>query len=164
MASSPGRSAPLPPSLHDGLARALAEHGVTELYAHQAEAFDLAMSGQHFVVATPTASGKSLCFHLPILQTLARDRDAHALYLYPTKALARDQETSLGELIAASGIGVSRIVYDGDTPGDARRRAREQGAVIMRTAKNSKTARVFLDYVRGPEGRGIFARHGFLIP
>jgi DEAD/DEAH box helicase domain-containing protein len=126
-----GCSAPLPRSLHPGLARALADRGVTELYAHQAEAFELASSGRHFVVATPTASGKSLCFHLPILQALAHDRDARALYLYPTKALARDQETSLGELILASGIGVSRIVYDGDTPGDARRRARDEGAVIM---------------------------------
>jgi DEAD/DEAH box helicase domain-containing protein len=130
-ASSTARTAPLPQSLHPGLARALGEQGVTELYAHQAEAYDLALAGRHFVVATPTASGKSLCFHLPILQTLARDRDARALYLYPTKALARDQETSLGELITAADIGISRIVYDGDTPGDARRRARDQGAVIM---------------------------------
>ena len=131
LAPSSARLAPLPPSLHEGLARALADRGVTELYAHQAEAFDLASSGRHFVVATPTASGKSLCFHLPILHALAHDQGARALYLYPTKALARDQEASLGELIVASGIGVSRIVYDGDTPGDARRRARDEGAVIM---------------------------------
>src|SRR5689334_9932826 len=128
---SKGRPSPLPRSLHAGLARALAERGVTELYAHQAEAFELASSGKHFVVATPTASGKSLCFHLPVLQALAHDPDARALYLFPTKALARDQEASLGELIAAAEIGVSRIVYDGDTPGDARRRARDQGAIIM---------------------------------
>jgi DEAD/DEAH box helicase domain-containing protein len=126
-----GRFSTLRSELHAGLARALAERGVTELYAHQAEAFHLASSGTHFVVATPTASGKSLCFHLPVLQTLAHDRDARALYLYPTKALARDQEASLGELIAAADLGVSRIVYDGDTPGDARRRARDQGAIIM---------------------------------
>jgi DEAD/DEAH box helicase domain-containing protein len=131
VAPSVGRLSPLPPSLHEGLARALAERGMTELYAHQAEAFDLASAGKHFVVATPTASGKSLCFHLPILQALASDPDARALYLYPTKALARDQEASLGELIGASGIEVARIVYDGDTPGDARRRARDQGAIIM---------------------------------
>jgi DEAD/DEAH box helicase domain-containing protein len=130
-APTSGRSAALPRSLHEGLARALVERGVTELFAHQAEAFELASARRHFVVATPTASGKSLCFHLPILQALAQDRDARALCLYPTKALARDQESSLGELIAASGIGVSRIVYDGDTPGDARRRARDDGAVIM---------------------------------
>src|SRR5689334_4786265 len=128
---SKGRPSPLPRSLHAGLARALAERGVTELYAHQAEAFELASSGKHFVVATPTASGKSLCFHLPVLQALAHDPDARALYLFPTKALARDQEASLGELIAAAEIGVARIVYDGDTPGDARRRARDQGAIIM---------------------------------
>jgi len=131
LAPASGRLAPLPPSLHEGLGRALSDRGVTELYAHQAEAFNLASSGRHFVVATPTASGKSLCFHLPILHALARDPGARALYLYPTKALARDQEASLGELIFASGIGVSRIVYDGDTPGDARRRARDEGAVIM---------------------------------
>jgi DEAD/DEAH box helicase domain-containing protein len=131
LAPSVGRLSPLPRSLDEGLARALAERGVTELYAHQAEAFELATSGKHFVVATPTASGKSLCFHLPILHTLAHDRDARALYLFPTKALARDQEASLGELIAAAGIGVSRVVYDGDTPGDARRRARDLGAIIM---------------------------------
>src|SRR6185503_5155893 len=95
--ASAGQTAALPPMLHEGLGRALAERGVTKLYAHQAEAFDLALAGKHFVVATPTASGKSLCFHLPILQTLAHDRDARALYLYPTKALARDQEASLGE-------------------------------------------------------------------
>ena len=85
------------------------------------------------MVATPTASGKSLCFHLPVLETLSRDREARALYLYPTKALSRDQEASLGELIAASELGVARVVYDGDTPGDARRAARDRGAVIVMT-------------------------------
>jgi DEAD/DEAH box helicase domain-containing protein len=128
---SEGSSSPLPQALGKGLRDALALRGVTELYAHQARAFELAMGGRHFVVATPTASGKSLCFHLPVLETLSRDRDARALYLYPTKALSRDQEASLGELITASDLGVARVVYDGDTPGDARRAARDRGAVIM---------------------------------
>ncbi len=130
-AAAEGCSVPLPASLDDGLRRVLADRGIGELYGHQARAFELAMAGRHFVVATPTASGKSLCFHLPVLQTLSCDRDARALYVYPTKALSRDQETSLGELMTASGGGLSRVVYDGDTPGDARRASRERGSVIM---------------------------------
>jgi DEAD/DEAH box helicase domain-containing protein len=126
-----GRDVPLPDTLEPGLRRALGERGVKALYTHQAEALSSALSGKHFVVATPTASGKSLCFHLPVLSTLARDKDARALYLYPTKALSRDQEASLGELIHEASIDVARIVYDGDTPGDARRAARERGGVVM---------------------------------
>jgi DEAD/DEAH box helicase domain-containing protein len=123
--------APLPEGLGYGLRTALAARGIHELYAHQAEAYDLAMAGRHFVVATPTASGKSLCFHLPILETLSRDRQARALYLYPTKALSRDQEASLGEMIASAELDLARVVYDGDTPGDARRSAREKSPIIM---------------------------------
>src|SRR5437016_12131207 len=94
--SAPGRAVPLPGSLGQGARRALASRGISELYAHQAEAFELAMTGRDFVVATPTASGKSLCFHLPVLETLSRHPEARALYVFPTKALARDQESSLG--------------------------------------------------------------------
>ncbi len=125
------RYAPLPRGLGPELQRALAARGIDQLYEHQSRAFELAASGRHVVVATPTASGKSLCFHLPVLQALADDPSARALYLYPTKALCRDQEANLGELIAEAGLTVPRIVYDGDTPGDARRAARERGAVIM---------------------------------
>ncbi|HEY3594988.1 MAG TPA: DEAD/DEAH box helicase, partial [Polyangiaceae bacterium] len=123
--------APLPWSLHPSLARALGTRAITSLYRHQAQTFDLATAGKSFVVATPTASGKSLCFHLPVLDAIARDADARALYVYPTKALSRDQEASLGDLIAASQLAIGRVVYDGDTPGDARRAAREKSAVVM---------------------------------
>src|SRR5215472_9875093 len=75
---------PFPPGLSEPLAKALRSHGISSLYAHQARAFELACAGRHFVVATPTASGKSLCFHLPVMQTLAHDPEARALYLYPT--------------------------------------------------------------------------------
>ena len=75
------------------------------------------------VVATPTASGKSYCFHLPVLAAQIADPDARAIYLYPTKALARDQEAGLRELMRAAGIDRGAVVYDGDTPGDARRAA-----------------------------------------
>jgi DEAD/DEAH box helicase domain-containing protein len=122
---------PLPGFLAPGLVRAMRDQGIERLYAHQARALDAARDGKHLVVATPTASGKSLCFHLPVLQAVADDPDARAIYLYPTKALARDQETGLRELMAAAGISTGAVVYDGDTPGDARRAARERAGIVL---------------------------------
>jgi DEAD/DEAH box helicase domain-containing protein len=126
-----GEYAPLPGELPDGLRRALAARGAPELYSHQARAFRAAHAGKHLVVATPTASGKSFCFHLPVLERLARDPDARALYLFPTKALARDQEASLRELAKEAGMATPAIVYDGDTPADARRTAREKTGIVL---------------------------------
>jgi DEAD/DEAH box helicase domain-containing protein len=123
--------APFPEGLAPSIANALRARGVEQLYAHQALAFERARSGGHFVVATPTASGKSLCFHLPVLQALHDDPDARAIYLFPTKALARDQEASLRELMAESGLGSRAVVFDGDTPADARRAARERSGIVM---------------------------------
>jgi DEAD/DEAH box helicase domain-containing protein len=122
--------APVPP-LAPGIRRALAARGIEQLYSHQTRAVEAALGGRHTVVATPTASGKSLCFHLPVMQALAEDPNARALYLFPTKALARDQEAAFRELMAASGVEAGAVVYDGDTPGDARRAAREQARVIL---------------------------------
>lgn len=127
----PGRYAPLPPELPEGLKAALRQRGAPELYSHQAQAFAAAHGGKNLVVATPTASGKSFCFHLPVLERLARDPDARALYLFPTKALARDQEASLRELAKAAGMATPAIVYDGDTPADARRVAREKSGIVL---------------------------------
>src|SRR5262245_12623084 len=84
----------IPDDLAPGLRRALANRGIRSLYTHQAEAIEAARNGRHVVVATPTASGKSLCFHLPVLEALAQDPNASALFVYPTKALSRDQEHS----------------------------------------------------------------------
>src|SRR5262245_58975984 len=81
-----------PSSLDDRLAAGLRSRGIDSLYQHQAQAFESARRSPGVVIATPTASGKSLCFQLPVLQALLEDRDARALYLFPTKALARDQE------------------------------------------------------------------------
>ena len=83
------------------------------------------------VVATPTASGKSLCFHVPVIDALARDPSATALYLYPTKALSRDQEHGLLELTRDAGLALPGAVFDGDTPGDARRAARERSRMVL---------------------------------
>jgi DEAD/DEAH box helicase domain-containing protein len=126
-----GRFASLPADLSPELAGALATRGVKELYSHQREAIDAARRGEHVVVATPTASGKSLCFHVPVLDALARDPAATALYLYPTKALSRDQEHGLLELTRDAGLHLPGAVFDGDTPGDARRATRERARMVL---------------------------------
>jgi DEAD/DEAH box helicase domain-containing protein len=129
--SSEAAYAPLPTWLAPPLADALARRGITQLYTHQRQAVDASVRGEHVVIATPTASGKSLCFHLPVLQALAADPTASAIFVYPTKALSRDQEHNLRELIADAGLGVPAAVYDGDTPGDARRVARERCRILL---------------------------------
>jgi len=137
-----GNLADLPPDLAPPLRDALAKRDITRLFDHQARAYALARglpdpAFEHeqppraVVVATPTASGKSLCFHLPVLQDIISRDDSRAIYLFPTKALSRDQESSLQTLIADAGLTIPAVVYDGDTPGDARRVARERSPIIL---------------------------------
>jgi DEAD/DEAH box helicase domain-containing protein len=95
--AQPAQYAPYPAVLHPILGATLTRRGIAQLYAHQAQAVELALSGQHVVVVTPTASGKTLCYNLPVLHSLLSEPDARALYLFPTKALAHDQ---LAELAA----------------------------------------------------------------
>jgi len=123
--------AAIPPALPESLHRALNKRGIVQLYTHQVEAVDAALKGQHVVVATPTASGKSLCFHLPVLSALVEDPEATALFIYPTKALSRDQEHNLRELMTDAELRAGAMVYDGDTPTDARRAARERCRVVL---------------------------------
>ncbi|MDP3275811.1 MAG: DEAD/DEAH box helicase [Deltaproteobacteria bacterium] len=123
--------AELPSGLHPSLVAALRARGVTSLYSHQRQAIDSAMARKHTVIATPTASGKSLCYHLPVAHALASREHARALYLFPTKALSRDQEASLQSLLSQAGIDRSAVVFDGDTPSDARRAAKARGGVIV---------------------------------
>ena len=125
------RYAPLPNSLPPALGQALVQRGLERLYIHQAEAYRLASAGRSVVVATPTASGKSLAYNLPILEALASDASARALYVFPTKALARDQEEALRTLLREAGLSQGAVTYDGDTPADARRAAREASGVIL---------------------------------
>jgi DEAD/DEAH box helicase domain-containing protein len=122
---------PLPDTLVSTVAAALKLRGVEKLYAHQQRAYELCRNKKHFVVATPTASGKSLCYNLPVLDQMARDSNARALYLFPTRALARDQEHSLSALFKAAGLGATVATYDGDTPSDARKSIRERASVII---------------------------------
>ncbi|MCS7235991.1 MAG: DEAD/DEAH box helicase [Armatimonadota bacterium] len=115
--------APLPPLLAEALARL----GIRRLYSHQARALDLVRSGRSVVVTTRTASGKTLCYNLPVLETLLADPHARALYLFPTKALAQDQLDTLQSL----GLPVRCDVYDGDTPPSERARVREQTQLVL---------------------------------
>ncbi len=117
------------------LARALASCGISRLYRHQAEAVDLAREGRNVLAVTPTASGKTLVFALPVLETLLAEPGSRALLLYPTKALAQDQVASLRRLAAATGLlRPPRFeIYDGDTPEAARRRIRSDPPEILVT-------------------------------
>ena len=125
------RTLPIPQGLTSGVQAALAKRGISQLYTHQVEAVEAALAGRHVVIATPTASGKSLCFHLPVIQALVTDPSATAIYVYPTKALSRDQEHSLQGFLADAEIHAPAMVFDGDTPADARRAARERCRVVL---------------------------------
>lgn len=127
---APGRYADLPPELEPRLAAALNARGVSRLYSHQREAWDHVRAGRHTVVVTPTASGKTLCYNLPVLHA-ALTEGAKALYLFPTKALSQDQVAELTELSQAGGLGVRAFTFDGDTPGDARKAVRTRADVVV---------------------------------
>lgn len=124
--------------LHERLSppvqRALQATGADELYTHQAEAINEALDGHNVVVATSTASGKTLAFNIPVLEALARDPLVRALYLYPTKALAQDQLGKWQSLVRAAGDGIVNplaATYDGDTSQGARARIRKQARVLL---------------------------------
>jgi DEAD/DEAH box helicase domain-containing protein len=121
---------PFPASLDPRIGDALRARGISELYSHQAHAWDLIAKGQHVVVVTPTASGKTLCYNLPALQALVHQPDARILYLFPTKALAQDQLAEL-EALARELPEMRMFTYDGDTPQDARRAVRGRANLVL---------------------------------
>ena len=123
--------APLPADLRPELVAALAGRGVEHLYSHQAEAYAHVRAGRHLAVVTPTASGKTLCYNLPILQRLLERPSSRALYLFPTKALAQDQLAELGALTAPLPLDVKVSTYDGDTPAGQRTVIREGGHIVL---------------------------------
>lgn len=125
-----GRTAPLPAELHPDLAAALSGAGMAALYEHQASAIRAALAGRSVAVATGTASGKSLCYVAPILDAILRDRRATALLLFPTKALTQDQVHNVSALLARLEPPIAAGTYDGDTPPDARRRLRDDAAIV----------------------------------
>jgi DEAD/DEAH box helicase domain-containing protein len=126
----PATWAPFPSALDPRIVEALKSRGVQQLYSHQAAAFEAAAKGLHFVVVTPTASGKTLCFNLPVLQALVERRESRVLYLYPTKALAQDQLAELTEL-GRTLPDLAMFTYDGDTPQDARKAVRARANLVL---------------------------------
>ena len=129
--ASEGRFLPLPEGVDKRLEKVLAAKGITQLYSHQAEAFECLGRGEHIVVVTPTASGKTLCYNLPIVNRMLADPDACALYLFPTKALAEDQLDELHGFVEAADAEIGVFTYDGDTPQDARRAIRRRARVVL---------------------------------
>ena len=123
--------ASLPPDLRPELIKALAGRGIQRLYTHQADAYEAVRKGRHLVVVTPTASGKTLCYNLPVLQRLLENPEKRALYLFPTKALAQDQLAELSALKHGLPIELRADTYDGDTPPGRRTAIREGGHVVM---------------------------------
>ncbi|WP_442918206.1 DEAD/DEAH box helicase [Magnetococcus sp. PR-3] len=122
--------APFPEALDGEIVRALQGRGVEQLYSHQRASWDAVAAGEHVVVVTPTASGKTLCYNLPVLQA-ARQKKSKALYLFPTKALAQDQLAELHELNRQQALGVKVFTFDGDTPADARKAVRTKGDIVI---------------------------------
>ena len=127
----PPRHAPWPADLDPRLGDALRRRGIEALYTHQAAAYEAASAGRDTVVVTPTASGKTLCYNLPVLDAVAKDPAARALYLFPTKALAADQLVELRALAAAGEIGLKTHTYDGDPPANIRSVVRAAGQVVI---------------------------------
>jgi len=126
-----GQYKPFPDFLHPLLKGVLSAEGITSLYSHQAEALQHLQMGADVVVMTPTASGKTLCYNLPVLNQWLSDPSSKACYLFPTKALSQDQMVELHRLAKSLEKPVRTFTYDGDTPQDARQAIRSQGDIVI---------------------------------
>ncbi len=127
----PARHAPWPADLEPRLAEVMRRRGVEQLYSHQAAAVEHALAGRSVVVPTPTASGKTLCYNLPVFDAILRDPEARALYLFPTKALSQDQMHEAHGVVRDLGADIKVHTFDGDTPGTARRAIRSSGHIVV---------------------------------
>ncbi|HKJ86376.1 MAG TPA: DEAD/DEAH box helicase, partial [Spirochaetia bacterium] len=126
-----GSYAALPDDLDPQIRSALEKRGIDRLYSHQAESYRAARAGEDFVVVTPTASGKTLCYNLAVLQSIIETPESRALYLFPTKALSQDQQAELNESVMAGELPVKIVTYDGDTPVSLRVSARDKGQIVI---------------------------------
>ncbi|MDR4996248.1 DEAD/DEAH box helicase [Bacillus altitudinis] len=129
--AKPAQTSPLPERVNEKLKKALEKRGVSELYIHQKEAFERVMDAEHVVTVTPTASGKTLCYNLPVLQSIVEDHTSRSLYLFPTKALAQDQKSELNEIIHEMDVPIHSETYDGDTSPTIRQRVRQAGHIVI---------------------------------
>lgn len=128
---SKGSFAQYPHWLYPSLQKVLTERGIKQLYSHQAHAMELVHQKKNVILVTPTASGKTLCYNIPVLQNILEEPETRAIYLFPTKALANDQMTEIHSLINELKADIKTFTYDGDTPDDARRAIRKQGHVVV---------------------------------
>jgi DEAD/DEAH box helicase domain-containing protein len=165
--------APMPDWVRPELAEVYRAKGIGQLYSHQAEAADRVRRGNNVVIVTPTASGKTLCYNLPVLNAVLENPDTRALYIFPTKALAQDQLAELQDLGGRMGDAFGVFTYDGDTPTDARQAIRKQGHIVLTNPDmlhagilphHTKWTRLFenLQYVVIDElhtYRGVFGSH-----
>ncbi len=125
------KTKPIPEMVDERIRKALQQRGVGELYTHQYSAFETVVSGENIVAVTPTASGKTLCYNLPVLQSIAENEVNRALYIFPTKALAQDQKSELNEMISEMGIDIKSFTYDGDTSPAIRQKVRKAGHIVI---------------------------------
>lgn len=126
-----GHYEPLPADMDERLKKVLCNRGIYRLYSHQAKCWEYARAKQDFVVVTPTASGKTLCYNLPVVSAILDNEDARALYLFPTKALSADQVSGLYEMIEALDVNIKAYTYDGDTQSAARKTIRQAGHIVV---------------------------------
>ncbi len=126
-----GEYRPFPEFIHSALKGALRQEGIDHLFSHQAEAVMAVKEGKDIVIVTPTASGKTLCYNIPVLNAKLSQPHSKALYLFPTKALSQDQMFELQNLIDRVAKPVATFTYDGDTPADARQAIRTQGDIVI---------------------------------
>jgi DEAD/DEAH box helicase domain-containing protein len=134
LAAREARFFPFPPDLSPHLSKNLRSIGITALYSHQVESWERIHSGQHIAIVTGTASGKTLCYNLPVLNHLLQDSQARALYIFPTKALAQDQLAGIRELLVdtpTTTVPLAPATYDGDTPGNTRTRIRNHSRLVV---------------------------------
>lgn len=131
MPAREARYVDFPDFLDHRIRSALKGRGIHKLYSHQATAIDKVHDGQNVVVVTPTASGKTLCYNIPVLDAILKDEESRAIFLFPTKALSQDQTTELHDLITEAGVDVKTYTYDGDTPQSARKAIRQAGHIVV---------------------------------
>jgi len=120
-----------PDFLDERIKEALRRRGIHKLYSHQASAISEVKAGKNVVVVTPTASGKTMCYNIPVLDAIIKDEESRAIFLFPTKALSQDQTVELHELITEAGVDVKTYTYDGDTPQSARKAIRQAGHIVV---------------------------------
>ena len=127
----PEKSVEFPDKLNPRIKEALKQKGINKLYTHQLQTYDAVRAGKDVIVVTPTASGKTLSYNLPVFEGLIEKPESRAIYLFPTKALAQDQVKEAQDLIDLLGARIKTFTFDGDTPRDIRRTIRSAGHIVV---------------------------------